>query len=312
MTCLYGFELRHLRYVIAAAEQGSFRRAALAVGVRESAVSRRIRDLEDEIGSALFVRHRSGVRLTYAGEQFVSRIRQAIDQICIAKRDIRAIGRGEIGVVRIGIFSSLASGFMADLVEAYREKHPAVRLDFIEDSPTAHISAVRKHQLDIAFVTGTPISRGCDVAHLWDERIYVVMPETDELADRKEIGWSDLYDRHFVVSEVQPGPEIHDYLVKHLGDLGTSPSIQQQAVYRDTLMQIVANGAGLTLTSEATVATRFPGVLYRPLSGEILPFCAIWSASNDNPAFRRFLSLARHLSKRHNIGTDMTGTMNSS
>lgn len=138
------------------------------------------------------------------------------------------------------------------------------------------------------------------------------MPETDELADRKEIGWSDLYDRHFVVSEVQPGPEIHDYLVKHLGDLGTSPSIQQQAVYRDTLMQIVANGAGLTLTSEATVATRFPGVLYRPLSGEILPFCAIWSASNDNPAFRRFLSLARHLSKRHNIGTDMTGTMNSS
>ncbi|MBR7508434.1 hypothetical protein KC216_21470, partial [Mycobacterium tuberculosis] len=76
-----------------------------------------------------------------------------------------------------------------------------------------------------------------------------------------------------------------------------SPRIEQHAVHRDTLMQIVAAGGGLALTSEATVATHFPGVIYRPLAGEILPFYAIWSPSNDNPAFRRFLSLARRLSR---------------
>ena len=62
------FELRHLRYAVAAADQGSFRRAALAMNIQESAVSRRIRDLEDEIGAALFIRHTGGVTLTQAGE----------------------------------------------------------------------------------------------------------------------------------------------------------------------------------------------------------------------------------------------------
>lgn len=291
-------ELRHLRYVISAAENGSIRRAALALGVRESAVSRRIRDLEDEIGAALFTRQRNGVDLTYAGEQFVRRVRRAINQINLAVKDVGVTGRGEDGVVRIGVFSSLASGFIAELIQAYDADHAGIRLDFIEGGPAEHLPAIRQLRLDVAFLTGKPVADGCDVAHLWNERVYVAMQAADELASHEDLGWNDLRRRHFVVSEAPPGPEIHDYLLKHLVELGHHPSIQQQEVYRDTLMQIVASGRGLTLTSEATIATSFPGVVYRPLAGEILPFCAIWSPRNDNPAFRRFLSLAKEISRR--------------
>ena len=63
-------ELRHLRYFIAAAEHGSFRKAGAAVGVQESAISRRIRDLEDQLGASLFNRYNGGVHLTFAGERF--------------------------------------------------------------------------------------------------------------------------------------------------------------------------------------------------------------------------------------------------
>ena len=64
-------ELRHLRYVVAAAECGSFRRAAKALGIQESAISRRIRDIEDEVGAAFFIRCSTGVILTHAGKKFV-------------------------------------------------------------------------------------------------------------------------------------------------------------------------------------------------------------------------------------------------
>jgi DNA-binding transcriptional LysR family regulator len=68
-------EMRHLRYVMAAAEHGSIRRAARALGVQVSAVSRRIADLEDEIGDTLFVRCSGGVALTYAGQRWAGDFR---------------------------------------------------------------------------------------------------------------------------------------------------------------------------------------------------------------------------------------------
>ncbi|WP_163160135.1 helix-turn-helix domain-containing protein [Bradyrhizobium uaiense] len=81
---LQAFGLCQLRYVIAAADNGSFRKATIAIGVQESAIGRRIRDLEDEIGAALFVRGSSGVRLTHAGQLFIARARRAPEsnQLC--------------------------------------------------------------------------------------------------------------------------------------------------------------------------------------------------------------------------------------
>ncbi len=292
------FELRHLRYTVAAADQGSFRRAALEMKVQESAVSRRIRDLEDEIGAALFIRHPSGVTLTQAGEVFVRHARQALKQVSYAAVDVGAIGRGETGIVRIGIFSSLASGFLAQLLKAFTTSHSNVRIDIIEGAPCDHIAAVQQHQLDVAFVTGLhPIER-CDFEQFWTERIYVVLPAMHPLSKARLIKWSDLHAQRFLVSEADPGPEIHDFLIQHLANLGVHPEIERVQVGRDNLMQIVSLGRGLTLTSEATIAMRFPGVVYKRLEHETLPFRAIWSPRNDNPAFRRFLSLARQMSKQ--------------
>lgn len=209
-----------------------------------------------------------------------------------------------MGVLRIGIFTSLASGFLADLLRAYVAGNPGVRPDIVEGGQSEHIAAVRRHQTDVAFLTGEPIADGCDWTHLWTEWVYVALPSDHELAPKDEISWADLRDQHFIVSEADPGPEIHEYLVKHLAELGHHPSVERHGVGRDNLMHLVAMGLGLTLTSEAATAARFPDVVYRPLVGEILPFCAIWSPQNDNPALRRLLSLARIMSKRGKLTAD--------
>ena len=294
-------ELRHLRYVVAAAECGSFRRAAKSLNVQESAISRRIRDTEDETGAAFFIRTSSGVILTQAGKKFVAHARQVLMHISYATADVGSIGRGEEGTVRVGIFSSLASGFLAELLHSFCATHSDVRTDIIEGAPSDHIAAIQQHTLDVAFVTGVPCLLDCDVKQFWTERVYVVLPKTHPLVARKSIQWSDLHNQRFVVSEIDPGPEIHDFLVKHLAGLGVHPAIERCCVGRDTLMHIVSLGRGLTLTSEATIATRFPGVIYKRLCGELLPFSAVWSPRNDNPAFRRLLSMAHAMSAQSRV-----------
>lgn len=290
-------ELRHLRYFLVASEQGSFRKAASVLGVQKSAISRRIRDLEDRVGVTLFHRRTDGVELTYAGERFLPRARQGLRAIHEGARSIAAIGGGEEGVVRIGIFSSLSSGFLTELLRAYDKDHARVRIEFIDGNPADHLAAIRRHRLDVAFITGTSLWADCESMHLWSERVFVVLPDEHPLIGKEEVDWADLVNESFIVSDVAPGQEVHDYLVQKLADLGRHPDIQPQYVGRDNLLPLVALGRGLTLTSEATTAALFPGVSYRPIVGELLPFSAVWSPKNDNPACRRLLCMARSMAQ---------------
>lgn len=287
--------LHQLRYFVAAVDYGSFRKAAAALAIQESSISRRIRDLEDELGASLFVRYAGGVRLTVAGREFLRNARHALRQIDIGVTKVAAVGRAEQGLIKVGIFSSLASGFLFDLLRDFGERHPKVQVDIMDGNPPEHVAAVRKLCLDVAFITGTAAWDGCEAEHMWCEKVFVVLPEEHPLADKPELEWADLASERFIVSDVAPGQEIHDYLVAHLAGLGRRLDIQSQQVGRDNILSLVALGRGLTLTSEATTVAQFPGITYRELADEGLPFSMVWSAQNDNPACRRLLSLARSM-----------------
>ncbi|EKE68196.1 LysR family transcriptional regulator [Celeribacter baekdonensis B30] len=196
-------------------------------------------------------------------------------------------------MLRIGIYSSIASGFLAELLRTYGCQHGDIRIELVDGNPSEHIAAIRQLRIDVAFVTGTRDWPDCERTHLWSERVYVVLPDHHALVARKELKWQDLIEEPFVVSETAPGQEIHDHLIRELANLGQHPDVQVQSVGRDNLLSLVAMGRGLTLVSEAMTVARFPGIAYRPICNEVLPFSAIWSRENDNPAFRRLLSLAK-------------------
>ena len=289
--------LRQLRHFLASADHGSFRKAAIALAINESSVSRQIRDLEDELGASLFIRHSGGVRLTVAGQEFLRSARHALRQIDIGVTKVAAVGRADRGLLKVGIFSSLASGFLFDLLRKFGRHHPTVQIDLMDGNPAEHVAAVRKLDLDIAFITGTARWDGCETEHLWCERVFVVLPADHPLATKAELGWPDLTGERFIVSDVAPGQEIHDYLVAHLAGLGHHPDIQCHQVGRDNILSLVGVGWGLTLTSEATTVGQFPGIAFRQLADEVLPFSMVWSDQNDNPACRRLLSMARAMGK---------------
>lgn len=201
-------ELRHLRYFVAAAEHGSFRKAGAALGRSQAAISCCIVDLEDKIGASLFHRHTWGVSLTYAGERFLDRARKAIRTIDEGVHDVASVGRSENGRVRIGIYSSIASGFLGELLRAYGERHGRVRVELIDGNPGEHVAAIRQFRLDVAFITGTRDWPGCERTPLWTERIFAVLPDHHHLTARSELTWRDLILEPFIVSEAAPGQEI--------------------------------------------------------------------------------------------------------
>jgi biotin operon repressor len=104
------------------ADYGSFRRAARALGVQRSAISRRVQALENNLGVSLFERQTSGLRLTSAGRRFLERTRLAIDEIESAVRHAATAGRGAEGIIRVGLATPI-SFFLADLLKDFRAEH---------------------------------------------------------------------------------------------------------------------------------------------------------------------------------------------
>ena len=192
-----------------------------------------------------------------------------------------------------GIVASIASGFARQLLIRFNEAHPDLEFEVTEGSPRENVASVRALALDFAIVTGMPLSPGCEVETLWHERVAVAVPEGHPLAANHEIAWEELAQERFIVSRVDPGPEIQDYIIRGLAEVGRHPNVEQVAVQRETLLALVGLGQGLSLVGEAEAGVAYPGVAFRPLDHEEIPFSIVWSEQNDNPAFRRFLSSAR-------------------
>ena len=300
-----GIDLVSVVQALVVAEYLSFSAAASALGVRQSGVSKRIRLLEENLGVTLFERGPRGVRTTLAGESFLTQARCVMLQFDSAIASARQAGRGEQGTLRIGVFTSLAGGFLRDLVLEFRNDHPLVHIDVREGDRRVHISEVRRHSLDVVIATGNAEVIGCDTAELWQERVHVALPQDHPLAERLELHWSDIRDEQFMVSEYPPGPEIHDYVVRRIADYSHYPVIERRGVQQEMLMSMVGMGFGISLVSEGWVALGIPGVVMRPLveEADIVPFSAIWSPDNDNPVLRRFISAAHVMAGRARRGT---------
>lgn len=292
-------ELADLRGFVVVAEHCGFRRAAVNTGIKQSVLSRRVRKLEDELGVSLFERHRSGVTLTRAGRDYLSTTQNALGELEYGARRAFQAGCGAIGRVRIGIFASIAVGFPRDAIEAFRSRHPDVAIEVSEGAPRDHLFRIRERHLDLAIVTGLTRPDGLASERLWIERVALALPVKHGLALAKEVIWDDLADEHFIVSRDEPGPEIHEWLVPRLSSLGRHADVVRCAVARETLLVLVGLGFGLTVVSEAATGVTYPGVTYRffKRDEDLLPFYAVWSKGNDNPALRRFLSLMRAMAR---------------
>jgi DNA-binding transcriptional LysR family regulator len=235
---------------LAVADHLNFRRAAEALGTSQSAVSQRIKMLEENLGVNLFERHHRGVRLTQAGRSFLQEVSQGLEHLEYAVKSVGMMIRGEQGHLGIGLYSPIADGFLADLLNAYRERYPQVDIEIAEGRAHDLIRHVREERLDISFVLGTPTIADCQCKPLWTETLVVALPAQHPLTQAKAVHWADLAAETFIVRNDGIGPQIYDHIVLRLTEHWLRPSVRHFDVGRDTIMSMVAQGHGLALTTE--------------------------------------------------------------
>ncbi|MDQ0302463.1 LysR family transcriptional regulator [Ancylobacter polymorphus] len=286
------FLMKHWRFILAAAEEGSFRRAADRLGVQQSTLSRRIRDIEDAIGATLFARSHAGVRPTFAGRRLLGPAREILAQASQAALAVERAGTAQDGVLRIGLPPITSGAGLTQLLRRVLHVCPNIRVELFDTDPASQCQAVRRHELDVTLQVGCPAVTSHAELDLWDEPVLIVMAERDVLATSPMIDLDELAGRHFIFMAGDPALPVFRDLFAHVPTV----CLSVEPLTRETnLLQLVALGQGLTLTTVSL--SSHAAVTCRPLTGQGLPLRAVWSRSNPNPALTRFLSVARELRK---------------
>ena len=292
-------ELRHLRYAVAAAQRGSISRAAVALGVKPSSLSRGIKQLEDQLDVTVFLRTPTGLTLTAAGAEILRTSRHLVEDVDHMVLSAKAAGSSAPDRLSIGFYTSLSAGNLRAILVEFTKRFPEVDVRLVEAERDRLLIALEHGTLDVAIVTGDSIDHEGDAMPLWSERIAVALLVNHPLAVNDIVYWTDLREETVVLSERDPGPDMRDMLLLKLQSRGARPQITSKDVSSVIVMSLVGAGCGISLTVESAFGVAQDQVCYRKLhdgtGASYINYHACWRSragvAANRPALSKFLRL---------------------
>src|SRR4051812_1520074 len=215
-------ELRHLRYFVAIAEEGSFTRAAERLWVAQPGLSTQIRRLEAELGVKLFDRHTRGVELTEAGELFLERVRLALVAVETASATGRDLEAGLIGRVRLGVAGGARWRFASDLLQRFARERPRVELTPLEGHGGTLWRDLRDRRLDAVLAPAGHASPGLRTMEVGSEPWVVLIGTGHPLAGIGAVAASELEGQRIAVTGHRDGAAFDRAISELLADLGVA------------------------------------------------------------------------------------------
>jgi DNA-binding transcriptional LysR family regulator len=292
-------ELRHLRYFVAVAEDGSVTRAARRLNMEQPPLSQQIRSLEAELGVRLFDRVAKRIVLNAAGRQFLQDARHTLDAAAAAVDRVRRFDRGEQGHVACGFTSSASLHQLAPkLIRAFRLAYPLATFDVEERETFALLSGVDQKRLDMAFVrtTGSGLP-ALESQVLHEEAFVAALPSGHRLAkSASPVALSALMREPLVLYRRPEGFGIFEVLMDALRRAGFEPRVVEQVPRIITAINLVAAGQGISLVPESMRALHNASVLYRRLAAGALPpipLTLVFRRDNTSALVRNFIEVAR-------------------
>jgi DNA-binding transcriptional LysR family regulator len=288
-------ELRQLQYAVSAADCRSFARAAARINMKQSTLSRTVKDLEIRLGIKLFERTTRGAEVTENGKVFIEQARRIVTDVENLRTTARNVSYGLQGRLAVGYCSSLVSGCLKLAFSDYLSKFPEVQFDGIEGSPEKIIHGLQSQTMDVGVAPIGLREEGLLSKPLWSERLFVAHLEGSELALRDKIYWQDLRREIFVVSSNGIGPILGNLLSARLTEQGFRPAVIYQDTSQESVLSMIAAKRFVSIATESLQGAPWQDLHFReindPSGPARLEYALYWREGNSNPALKRFFKM---------------------
>ena len=283
-------EIRQLHYFVTVARTRHFGQAAERLHMAQSPLSQAIRQLEAQLGTALFTRTTRRVELTPAGEALLRDAERILESVEAAQTRVRLVGDGRTGLLRVGATGLAAFRQLPQLARIAGRELPALVLRFQPDLLTpAQERALEEDRIDLA-VLRPPLRRaGLASRLITRERLVLAVAAGHRLAGDEPVRLSELRDEDFVTYGV-PDSVVDTAVTQACLAAGFLPRRAHQAAQTSIVLTLVAAGLGVAVLPESVRALRVEGVRLAPIADDVSVDLALaWRRDDPSPALARLL-----------------------
>jgi LysR family hca operon transcriptional activator len=285
-------ELRHLRYFVAVAEERSLTLAAeRRLHTAQPSLSRQIRDLEREVGVALFARKPHGVELTPAGEAFLHHARLALTEVESATESARRAGQRAKESFAIGFLTGREMEWLPEVMRVLGDELSRVELTFSSNNSPSLADALTHGKLDAAFLREEAGATELVFRRVARDPIVVVLPQDHRLAAVDAVDPHDLSNQPFVAVS-NANPVLRATIDEYLRSMGVHVTVVHEADNLASAISMLISTRGVGL-SALYIQNLLPAALTtRPLAGSqpTIDLVLGYHRANTSPILQRFLS----------------------
>jgi DNA-binding transcriptional LysR family regulator len=242
-------ELRHLRYFVAVAEEENVTRAAARLHVSQPPLTRQIRDLEEEMGVALFERRGKVIRLTDLGRSFLEEAKASLKRVEDGVERIRAAARGQAVDLHLGYAPSPAVEILPEILRAMEKRAPGVRVLLHDHTTPEMLAGLREGRLQAALMMQPPrqAARGLNFLPMREYPMGILVHRTHRFANRSKVELEEVLEEAVVAFARREYPDYHALLRRVLGRRSRLLRVVLECDGGPSLMAAVGSGKGLAI-----------------------------------------------------------------
>ncbi|HEY3424732.1 MAG TPA: LysR family transcriptional regulator [Negativicutes bacterium] len=287
-------DIRHLYSFIAVAQYLNFTEAAKHLYVGQSALSRQITELEEQLGVKLFIRSTRSVRLTTAGDTLLKEACALIAKVDEIVDKTRQTYSGKLGTVRIGCFGCEGAIF-PQMIKRFNTAYPHIRLDIRILTFKAINEALEQGELDFGFIGFFGDSPKLEfMLHVVDRtRLCFVLPRDHPYANHTSLDISDLAQERFILLSQVESPASFEWFIQKCKKAGFTPNIISPSTRLESILWQVEAGLGISLYPRDSVFARLisPTTCLVDMCGDDAygNIAVAWKKENLNPSIPLFI-----------------------
>lgn len=286
-------EMRHITYFLAVAEDLHFRKAAEKLYISQPGLSRQIKQMENDLGVQLFIRHNRKVELTAPGQYLKTELSKLVREMDGILSHARLLEKGFQGQLNLGYIGSAMQTIIPDFLIKTRKQLPEVRFDLKEMDNQSQIKAIHNQEIDLGFVRMDRVPRDIEMKPIFEDTFSLVLPSDHSVNSNNFKSLSQLKDDPFILFDASYSTSYYEKVMQIFDQAGFVPIISHKTVQANTIYRLIEKKFGVAIVPTSLKYGYDLDIKFIELDSlkHRTTLQVIWSKKNSNPILKNALTI---------------------